>query len=124
MEAQLVYLSMKLHFYTTVTLNVNPKGCNTQTGLSRDSQGPRARTSEGPPAPKAPENFLDHALLSLSHALLCTVKALLLNGNALLYTVEEVTYRCKHLSCPVKTQTEKDEPTSNVQKILRAVQTL
>ena len=53
------------------------------------------------PAPKAPENFLDHALLSLSHALLCSVKALLLDGaNTFL--------------SPVKTQTEKDERNKSI----------
>ena len=63
------------------------------TGPSRDGPGPRARILEGPPAPQAPENSLDHALLSLGHALLCTVRALLLDGNALLYTVENATFR-------------------------------
>ena len=62
------------------------------TGPSRAGPGPRVWSKRGPPALKAPKNFLGHAIFLLDHAL-----KLLLGGHALLYTVGNTIFDEKAL---------------------------
>ena len=66
-------------------------------GPSRAGPGPRVWSKRGPPALKAPKNFLGHAIFLLDHALKFTGKTLLLGGHALLYTVGNTIFDEKAL---------------------------
>ena len=67
------------------------------TGPSRAGPGPRVWSKRGPPALKAPKDFLGHAIFLLDHALKFTGKTLLLGGRALLYTVGNTIFDEKAL---------------------------
>ena len=87
---------------------------------SRAGPGPRVWSKRGPPALKAPKNFLGHAIFLLDHALKFTGKTLLLGGHALLYTVGNTIFDEKALlisaSGPAGLETFLEE-TENKEKI-------
>ena len=89
-------------------------------GPSRAGPGPRVWSRRGPPALKAPKNFLGHAIFLLDHALKFTGKTLLLGGHALLYTVGNTIFDEKALlisaSGPAGLETFLEE-TENKEKI-------
>ena len=89
-------------------------------GPSRAGPGPRVWSKRGPPALKAPKNFLGHAIFLLDHALKFTGKTLLLGGHALLYTVGNTIFDEKALlisaSGPAGLETFLEE-TENKEKI-------
>ena len=90
------------------------------SGPSRAGPGPRVWSKRGPPALKAPKNFLGHAIFLLDHALKFTGKTLLLGGHALLYTVGNTIFDEKALlisaSGPAGLETFLEE-TENKEKI-------